>query len=371
MQLSRSALFVVAAAAMALPARSVAVSGQAPQGGPGPILGIVEVPRLFELDAEGQRTPPKSPVLLRARPTPDSAVVAAIPSAEAVETHEYGYEEAGALVYERERGWNLVRTTANVTGWLAPEDAGPFHSTETLLEDGLTYLTDAWDGFVRTAPAAGDPIRVPGDPRRQVAGYVMAEEQRMRVVLQPDGDPEAIKREFGATGMRSSPGPDGTRILDLEVGARVPLFEQPDPHMELGTNVETNRSGSVLETTGQTPQQVLVFDSRPGWYQVALKSDDWRNAQRVWLQAAPLWRYHAAADDAEVQRLALRAWGPEDWSVKVVGFRTVEGVLWVNVEVLAESDCVSASEPTVKARGWVRAHATNGAPNVWFYSRGC
>jgi hypothetical protein len=45
--------------------------------------------------------------------------------------------------------------------WLAPHDAGGFHPLQTLLLEGLTHLTDAWNGVIATSPGGGTSTRVP------------------------------------------------------------------------------------------------------------------------------------------------------------------------------------------------------------------
>ena len=77
-----------------------------------------------------------------------------------IDTAEYGYEEKGALVYGSQRGYLLIRTSRGV-GWLAPHDAGSFHPFETLIKSDLTYLTEAWDGFVSASPGSAARTRVP------------------------------------------------------------------------------------------------------------------------------------------------------------------------------------------------------------------
>jgi hypothetical protein len=339
------------------------------------IIGIVEVPRLFNLhDAEGQPLEPESDlrILLRARPAVDAPIAATITEPEALGSREYGYEVSGALVYGRERGWSLVKTTEDAAGWLAPGDSGAFHSLEALLEGGLTYLTDDWDGFISASPGGVDRMRVPGDPDRAAVGYITPVLPRVTVVLEPGQDVEEVRRQYRSLSMGSRPGPNGTRVFDVETGVVLPLFEAPDVLRRSGTHIETNRAGETLQTTHQSPAQVLVFDTRPGWFQVALNQNgDTGPAQRAWLQASALWRFHPVKDEAEGKELADRAWGPEDWSVRVVGFQTVGDTLWANVEVMSESECRATDPPTVRARGWIPAHAPSGAPNIWFYSRGC
>jgi hypothetical protein len=57
--------------------------------------------------------------------------------------------------------------------------------------------------------------------------------------------------------------------------------------------------------------------------------------------------------------------------VRTIDFRRVNGQLWIDVEILSDSICTSSDPPTVTRRGWLPAHAANGQPTIWFYSRGC
>lgn len=140
---------------------SVLVFAQAPHGGgPGPVLGIVEIPEMFFLDPVNGGYAPRAALTLYTRPDSDSKALPAISSPIAIDTAEYGYEEAGALVYGRERGYFLIRTSRGL-GWLSPHNAGPFHAFETLIKSELAYLTDAWDGFVSASPGSSNRTRVP------------------------------------------------------------------------------------------------------------------------------------------------------------------------------------------------------------------
>ena len=147
-------------------------------GGPGPVVGIVEIPRMFAVDKDtGVRT---TQGVLRIYVGPDSSgkMLTDITSAEAIDDAEYGYEQAGALVYGRERGHFLIRTARGL-GWLSPHDAGTFHSLETLLTRDLTYLTDAWDGFVSASPGGAARRRV---PQRRPYGYEDVRVKRLQTV---------------------------------------------------------------------------------------------------------------------------------------------------------------------------------------------
>jgi hypothetical protein len=97
---------------------------------------------------------------LYTRPDSESRILAQISSPEAIDTAEYGYEEKGALVYGRQRGYFLIRTSRGV-GWLSRHSAGSFHPFETLIKSDLTYLTEAWDGFVSASPGRAVRTRVP------------------------------------------------------------------------------------------------------------------------------------------------------------------------------------------------------------------
>lgn len=205
---------------------SVIASAQPNGGGPGPVLGIVEIPETFHIDRDKGVYAPIAALTLYTRPDSDSKVMAVISWPASIDDAEYAYEGAGALVYGQDRGYFLIRTSRGV-GWLSPHKAGSFHSLETLLEHGLTYLTDAWDGFVSGSPGSATRMRV-------------------------------------------------------------------------------------------------------------------------------------------TQR---RPYGKED--VRVKAFRSIGGKRWVDIEVISHSYCESDEPPTIKARGWIRAHDETGAPTVWFPARGC
>lgn len=149
----------LAICATALTLASAAVLAQPPNGGgPGPVLGIVEIPKMFSIDPEtGLRQP--GALTVYTRPDSNSRAAATVTSPEAIDEAEYGYEEAGALVYRREGGHYLIRT-ARGTAWLSSHDAGRFHPLERLVSNGLAYLTGAWNGFVSASPGSADRRRV-------------------------------------------------------------------------------------------------------------------------------------------------------------------------------------------------------------------
>lgn len=138
---------------------SAVMYAQPTGGGPGPVLGIVEIPETFFTDQEG-RYAPRAALTLYTRPDAHSKALAVITSPEAIDSAEYAYEELGALVYGHQRGYFRIRTSRGV-GWLSPDDGGTFHPLEKLITRELTFLTDAWDGFVNASPGVPARTRVP------------------------------------------------------------------------------------------------------------------------------------------------------------------------------------------------------------------
>ena len=141
---------------------SVFAFAQPNGGGPGPVLGIVEIPKMFAIDPQTGRAA-SGALTLYTRPDSNSNVAATISSPAAIDEAEYGYEEPGALVYGRQRGYYLIRTARGVA-WLSPDDAGAFHAFERLVSEGLAHMTAAWDGFVNALP--GDATRTRVQPRK-------------------------------------------------------------------------------------------------------------------------------------------------------------------------------------------------------------
>jgi hypothetical protein len=320
---------------IALLCTTVAIFGRA-QTAPLRTIGLVEVPRLFNLySPDGHRIAPAKNfgIELRTRPALDSPIAARIVAPDQLKAKEYGYEELGAVVYARDRNWSFVETSKGVAGWLAPADAGAFHSLESLITDGLTYLTDDWNGFVSESPDSARRVRVPGDPARTLVGFL---------------------------------------VPQVKTATSHPVFARPDRSARVIRRVTTKDPDAALQTSHSIPHQVLVLDRRPGWFRVAPADQHLGQMEGAWLEEAPIWRFHAVTDEAEQRTLADRAWGPEDWNVRTLGTRRVGDALWIEVEVLSHSFCEDPRKPpVVRARGWIPAHAPSGLPNIWFYSRGC
>ena len=66
-------------------------------------------------------------------------------------TREFDYERPGAIVLERQNTWFRIRL-AEGSAWLQAPELAEFHPLEKLLEDGLTYFTEEWDGHLYDSP---------------------------------------------------------------------------------------------------------------------------------------------------------------------------------------------------------------------------
>jgi hypothetical protein len=154
------------------------------------VIGLLALPEVFGQGACDRFTP--RPVELRA--TPQGPIVGTVlvvkpwthhdnggcgglevgvraPPAATVQplpAMEYGYEEPGVIVLEQRGKWFRVRLSAG-SAWLEASAQDEFYDLERLFKDGLTYLTETWNGQLAGSPgAAGRPAnaRVPEHPVR-------------------------------------------------------------------------------------------------------------------------------------------------------------------------------------------------------------
>jgi hypothetical protein len=124
------------------------------------LIGLVEIPGIFNLPDSAAAA--RRPVTVYERTGFDLRPAAVLRDPVGFETREYGYEEAGAVVYANPEGWYRIGLADGRHVWLPARDAGPFHSVDTMLTDGLTYLTSAWDGQLWSEPdTALTPVRSP------------------------------------------------------------------------------------------------------------------------------------------------------------------------------------------------------------------
>jgi hypothetical protein len=144
------------------------------------VIGLLALPEVFGNGACDRFTPQEVPL----HDTPESARIVGMirvdqpwtfssdggceglrvgvhmtgtPATAPLPTNEYGYEEPGAIVLARRGEWFQIRLGTG-SAWIRNSSRDHFHPLEQLLLDGLTYLTDAWDG--RLAASAGAPGRL-------------------------------------------------------------------------------------------------------------------------------------------------------------------------------------------------------------------
>ncbi|MEE4184914.1 MAG: hypothetical protein V2J12_04010 [Gammaproteobacteria bacterium] len=97
---------------------------------------------------------------IRAAPNAEAAVLERIDGIEQLYQREASYEFAAAEVYAREAFGYQVRLSDGRFGWLAAEHGGSWFAYDELPVNRLSYLTDAWPGFLWPEPGAGLPLRI-------------------------------------------------------------------------------------------------------------------------------------------------------------------------------------------------------------------
>ncbi len=117
-------------------------------------IGIVELPALGAVDdPEHDSVSPspskQAPIILRKDPEAAAPAVATITDANQLMIEEFAYEVDAPAVYGRIHGWYLLITRAGPRGWLAPKDAGKFHTYRELAGD--------WAGVAAAAAVLSAP----------------------------------------------------------------------------------------------------------------------------------------------------------------------------------------------------------------------
>jgi hypothetical protein len=196
-------------------------------------------------------------------------------------------------------------------------------------------------------------------------------------------------------GIVELPGLFGTRDPDGPPGLTPPRHVQPIPiHVaptsgsDILARVTDAQEIEVAEYDYEAPG-ALTHDVRDGWNLIGVVTPAGRTSG--WLPPQYAGRLHSlptllvdglaylteawdrklfpAAGAASTGRLLDVATGRADVIVRQA--RESGGRLWLEVDVLGPGRCRQADPPPVVARGWVPAHASDGRPNAWFYSRGC
>jgi hypothetical protein len=303
------------------------------------MVGAIRADREQNADAECYR------VVLNVHPR-GGAPVQELP------TEEYEEEEPDAAVVLEARGrWFKLRLNEG-TAWLQASDDDKYFPLEHLLHRRNAYLTEAWDGRLAAIPG-GSGQRPPADPRRRLVGYIEPVLGDVRIVLAPGQAPEQIQRQYRT-----------------QRGSLVRAFERADRSAPVVASFPTENYDRALRAVlWLNPPEVAVFERRPGWFQVALRRDEWRDEPRAWIEDAQAWRFHAFESDTEREAFENRLFGREHSSVRLIESRKVGEALWLHIEVMSHTMYESLDPPTVVAAGWVPAHGPAGESIVWFYSR--
>jgi len=134
----------------------------------GRIVGSVEIPALQGAVNRGGPEPARTkPVTLYTAPVTGARAMTVVRTRSQVLSVEHGYEQVSAGVVEirmqGDRRWYRVQFQVGTwmgTGWLSPRDAGVYHPLAAMLQSGLAFLTDGWDGSLYSTPRAGAKRRV-------------------------------------------------------------------------------------------------------------------------------------------------------------------------------------------------------------------
>lgn len=100
-------------------------------------------------------------------------VIELVATPEELETREFEYERDAAVVYAITREAYKLRLSDGRHGWIRAREAGTFHSLESRLVDGLTYLTLSWDKVIYAAP---------GGSARPLSGSISSENVPVDVI---------------------------------------------------------------------------------------------------------------------------------------------------------------------------------------------
>ena len=159
--------------------------------------------------------------------------------------------------------------------------------------------------------------------------------------------------------------------------------------------------GLMIEGTGGIKEQIptlesgyevpaaIVYERRGSWFRIALKSRSvWiRNeARENFLSYPDLLDEHLPFLPQGWDGIVRAAPGPTSavtplagWrdlldrglSIQYLGSRRVGKDLWIHLRLAAKGACDQMYEGVTDVSGWIPAYRPNGAPAVWFSSRGC
>ncbi len=216
-----------------------------------------------------------------------------------------------------------------------------------------------------------------------------------------------VQAQDRVLGLLTLPEVFGAGPCDTFTPAEIPVFAEPDGRTTIGSirvatsstfppeggcaglTVHVYSNGQSLgelptrEHEYEAPAAIVVgqrgqsfkvrLPNGAGWIR-ASKRDEFRSLQQLLKDGL------AHVTDSAIGELRnapggagtlLRERARDNQAVRIVRFRQLKDVLWIEVELLRESPCISPDDQKVVARGWMPAHAASGEPTIWFHSRGC
>ena len=242
------------------------------------------------------------------------------------------------------------------------------------------YAPDGAGGLRSLAPLVGceprGPENVPRQPFERLPGA--------------EAGPRDPPRLVGVVALPRLLGWAGERVATAEERP-IRLLAEPEASAEILAEV---REPEEIETVrhGYEHSGAVVLRARDGWFEVTLAG-----GERGWVGPEDSGAFHPLEDllhdhlsyllpewDGGIRELPDpssparrldRRWrekiAPDgEMPVNVVSARWVGRVLWLEVELLASRHCTGEAPP-VLGRGWVDAHAADGAVTGWFYAAGC
>lgn len=294
----------------------------------------------------------------------------------ALEPEAYSYEGRALIVLQHHGRWFKLRL-ADRAGWVHASERDRFFALQTLLSEHRDFatLTQFWDRRLADSPG-GALERLLPHPRRHLIGYLTPITSKISIEVEPGQNPKEIRKRYAnadPSTIGSVQRPDGTiSLVYFDEGVQIDAFERPDAHAPAVFRFPNYDAHLLRGRDRVSPSTVFIFDRRPGWFQVARRSEaasqSWIAEPRLWIKESPAWQFHPVDDNAERERLANDSWGPEYEYLRVMGFRRVGAELWVEVELLDHSDCDSTEKPVALRRGWIPAHDRSGEATISFYA---
>jgi hypothetical protein len=128
---------------------------------------------------------------------------------------------------------------------------------------------------------------------------------------------------------------------------------------------------------------VVVYEKRNNWYRIQLENwSGWilASTENKFLSLIELLTSHTpyltSAWDGRVwespNKGAKHVTGAKPGiAVRVFTSKSVDGKLWIEIQLPVEDDCGKRDSTITPMQGWVPAHSKSGDTALWFNSRGC